>query len=149
MNRTRYEGGIVLLPKGFVDPECCTEHQNINGQTVQSGNKKFLPSSSFPSNTEGAFNQNIYTKADWDKMEAAGAIFLPATGTRGLFSVQDAPQPIHGGVSSQYWTSTRLSDDEAWCFRFENVDLTAPIEVRTQGSHKDAGCAVRLFKDVQ
>ncbi|MBR4492821.1 MAG: hypothetical protein IKO98_09205 [Bacteroidales bacterium] len=149
MNRTRYEGGIVLLPKGFIDPECCTEHQNINGQTVQSGNKKFLPSSAFPANTEGAFNQNIYTKSDWDKMEAAGAIFLPATGTRGLFSIQDAPQPIHGGVASQYWTSTRIDDYEAWCFRFENVDLTAPIAVRTQGSRKDAGCAVRLFKDVQ
>ena len=67
----------------------------------------------FPANTEGAFNQNIYTKSDWDKMEAAGAIFLPATGTRGLFSIQDAPQPIHGGVASQYWTSTRIDDYEA------------------------------------
>lgn len=147
--RTRYQGGIVLLPKGFIDPECCTEHQNINGQTVQSGNKKFLPSSEFPANTEGAFNQNIYTKADWGKMEAAGAIFLPATGTRGLFSVQNSPQSIQGGVVAQYWTTSNANTNEAWCFRFENVDVTRPIEVRTQESRKDAGCAVRLFKDVQ
>jgi hypothetical protein len=91
----------------------------------------------------------MYKLADWGKMEAAGAIFLPATGTRGLFSVLDAPQAIHGGIAAQYWSSTNYSSTHAYSFRFENGDPSNPVTVKVRDDAKDGGCAVRLFKEVQ
>ncbi len=136
--RTRYLSGIVLLPKGFIDPKCALTN-----------NGEFKTSSYFSSNLEGIFTQNMYKLADWGKMEAAGAIFLPATGTRGLFSVLDAPQAIHGGIAAQYWSSTNYSSTHAYSFRFENGDPSNPVTVKVRDDAKDGGCAVRLFKEVQ
>ena len=84
-------------------------------------------------------------------MEAAGAVFLPAAGGRTEYSVGDASQPGHGGIVIQYWSSTRISNTEAYRFRTENGDAnsTEVMHVRVDGSKRAAGLAVRLFKQVQ
>ena len=52
--------GIILLPDNWIQPDGLT----------------------FTSGANGDFAQNIYSSSEWSKMEANGAVFLPATGNR-------------------------------------------------------------------
>jgi hypothetical protein len=42
---------------------------------------------SFVANFQSSFSDNVYKDAEWQKMEAAGAVFLPISGSRGGTSV--------------------------------------------------------------
>ncbi len=148
--------GIVLLPEGFIDPELCIEHHeitqirydgygevtDITTKKVSSGNAAFMTSSQF--STEGFFQNNMYNSSDWARMEAAGAVFIPAAGTRMGTSVGGA------GVESlvaQYWSCTNCNDyRQAYCMRTENITNKVRSDYK---SIRSAGCAVRLFKEVQ
>ena len=60
---------------------------------------------------------NAYTEVDWQKMEAAGAVFLPAAGCRngtGVYGV---------GVYGNYWSSSALHKDNAWDLNFDSGDV--------------------------
>ena len=137
-NDLEYLSGIVLIPKGFIDPMCASTN-----------NGKFMASSNFGSNQEGFFTQNQYTTTTWKKMEAAGAVFLPAAGYRDEFGVQDASSSLHGGQVLQYWTSSTYDTYNAYMFRSENGDAANSVRVHTGLSQRCAGSAVRLAKEVQ
>ena len=73
---------------------------------------------SFVANFQSFFSDNVYNAAQWQKMEAAGAVFLPAAGTRVssmLFNVSEW---------GSYWTaSVNLNPtygytDMIWCYTF-------------------------------
>ncbi|MCQ2340584.1 MAG: hypothetical protein MJZ79_07415 [Paludibacteraceae bacterium] len=63
------------------------------------------------------FNENIYTPEQWEKMEAAGACFLPAAGYRNstnVFKVQEY---------GSYWSSSHKNSDKAYNLDFSNSAL--------------------------
>ena len=75
--------GIIILPDDFTDP-------NRNN-----GSGAFVPKA-----TTG-WTANVYTSGgNWEAMEAAGAVFLPAAGSRDGRTVSDV------GSYGRYWSST-------------------------------------------
>jgi hypothetical protein len=88
----------------------------------------------------GGTNNN-YTLANWQKMEEAGAIFLPAAGYRFYKNQEWWVQNV--GTAGYYWSSTRgsiSSGANAFCLRF-----SASAGVVTTGEwSKCNGFAVRV-----
>ena len=67
--------GTIILPDHWIPPAAITLLPGTNG-----------------------WDANSYSAAQWDLLQAAGAIFLPAAGNRGL------AQPNSVGVYGQYWS---------------------------------------------
>ena len=85
------------------------------------------------------YSNNIYTTTQWQQMEAAGAVFLPAAGfrngTKELCWVQR---------SGDYWSSTSSSNDNANEFGFYEQGLT----YGGVGGRKHYGLSVRLAQEI-
>ena len=81
---------------------------------------------------------NVYSVAQWDRMEKAGAVFLPAGGERTL---QYMVTPSYNG---SYWSSSwaNREDDEASCAWFIK-DASGPHF----GQRVMTGLSVRLVQD--
>lgn len=96
--------GLILIPAGFEDPK------------TRDGSYSFVKSASGT-----GWDMNVYTAgANWDAMEAAGAVFLPADsyGNRGL-----------------YWTKTRNGSDQAYYFEILSKSISTSYTDRfTRGS---------------
>lgn len=75
------------------------------------------------------FDVNTFTTSQWESMEAAGAIFLPA--------VQN------GGGQGHYWSSTEGTSGNAKRLYFSASELTTAVE-----EAKTNGCSVRLVQTV-
>ncbi|MCQ2296153.1 MAG: hypothetical protein MJZ45_01980 [Bacteroidales bacterium] len=72
-----------------------------------------LPAGLNFTSTIGSWTNNQYTTAEWEEMEAAGAVFLPAAGYRyGWMGVFDAESV------GLYWTSTPYGSQTAYCVSF-------------------------------
>ena len=74
---------------------------------------------------------NVYTAEQWAQMEAAGAVFLPATGYRN-------PDIIYVGEKGWYWSSDVLTANAAYDFEFTETNS------RVFGSRHYFGQPVRL-----
>ena len=57
---------------------------------------------------------NVYTAEQWNQMEAAGAVFLPATGYRD-------PEIKGVGTRGEYWSADRFTDLAAYDFEFNET----------------------------
>ena len=57
---------------------------------------------------------NVYTAEQWTQMEAAGAVFLPATGYRD-------PEIKGVGTRGEYWSADRFTDLAAYDFEFNET----------------------------
>ncbi len=88
--------GIVLLPDTWTLPNDCSF-------TAGSGNK---------------YTTNTYTAEQWAKMEAAGAVFMPAAGIR-----YDQYRFLYTGEIGFYWCSTPYNDDYSFNLCFKNNDI--------------------------
>lgn len=84
---------------------------------------------------DAAFNQNVYTAAEWTVLEEAGAIFLPATGERDGVNVTLVGE--YGG----YWSSEGDGSAMFLSFMVEYVDPA-------NNNNCNYGYGVRLAKDV-
>ncbi len=74
-----------------------------------------------------SFSDNTFTTDQWNSMEAAGAIFLPA---------------VHNtGGEGHYWSSTSSNDTEAKRFYFSVSELYT-----TNSEPKTNTCSVRLVR---
>lgn len=113
------KNGLILFPDNYVHP---TTGVTVTGEYNYS--------------TYNASYSVFSVTSGWDKMEAAGAVFLPAAGYRNGTS---APSEVasHG----YYWLSTTLGDN-AYRLLFSNSELTAS---NTQA--KTYRCSVRLVKE--
>lgn len=60
---------------------------------------------------------NNFTAAEWEKMEAAGAVFLPAAGVRYGTDVG------YFGDDGYYWSSTAFGGNDAWYVYFRENDV--------------------------
>lgn len=110
-----YQTGLILLSDDFVQPINCIFHSGVaNG-----------------------YSTNIYSIQEWRYMEAAGAVFLPASGIRVGSGV------INESEQGQYWSSSVASNGSAYLFVFSLNEL-AVVE-----HPKNRGRAVRLVQDVE
>ncbi|MBR4584810.1 MAG: hypothetical protein IKO34_13515, partial [Bacteroidales bacterium] len=88
--------GLVFLPDNWTLPSGC----------------------SFTSGTSNAFTANTYTTSQWSAMESAGAVFLPAAGSRYGSSVSLV------GSYGLYWSSSAYVSDRAWNLYFNGSDAS-------------------------
>ena len=83
------------------------------------------------------FSHNTYTIGQWETMERAGAVFLPAAGYRTYTIV------YHSGEIGHYWSSTRDGECCAYYLYFDQVTL----EPQNYEAPRDFGYSVRLVLD--
>ena len=115
--------GLIILPDEFTDPM-------KNG-----GSGAFKPQSSKAS----SWTDNYYTLAgNWEAMEAAGAVFLPAAGRRSGGSIATG-----SNEQGHYWSSSAVDSDKADLVYF-NYNSFDPA----YSWLRDNGCSVRLVKDI-
>ncbi len=85
-----------------------------------------------------AYTDNVISSSDWtSKLEAHGAVFLPAGGYRNGATVSDA------GVQGTYWSSTSSTTISARGFYFKSATFMG----NTQNFVRNRGCSVRLVYD--
>ena len=122
-----------------------TNADKLRGNAVV-GNKKGIillpddadiPASAFVPGDDG---NNEYILEEWKIFETYGAIFLPCTGSRFWMSGSIG---LFDASSGEYWSSTPLSDNNAW---FVKLDAKQTPAMYNTGKHK--GLAVRLVSDV-
>lgn len=91
--------------------------------------------------TPNNYTTNVYTAGDWELMEAAGAVFLPAAGSRYGTDING----LNAGNGS-YWTPTPSAtyDDMA-----QSVSFTAYTKLTAADNMVQNGCAVRPVRDVK
>ena len=89
--------------------------------------------------TTAAYTANGITLADWtDKLEAHGAVFLPAAGYREVTTVNNV------GALGLYWSSSYTDATRAYCAYFTSASLNP-----TYSFFRNYGFSVRLVRDVE
>ena len=85
-------GGMILLPDDWNMPENCSFSPGFSNSTAD-------------------WSHNKYTLEEWGKMEAAGAVFLPAAGYRS----QQSGNPFCMWIQQNgyYWSTTRHNNNQA------------------------------------
>ena len=87
-------------------------------------------------NTTGsAYTSNVISAAQWTTLENAGAIFLPAAGSRAYVSVGDV------GSEGYYWSASNCGFAAAWQIGFYSGNVI------NAGPFRYGGTSVRLVKN--
>ncbi|MBQ9474502.1 MAG: hypothetical protein IJU81_08860 [Bacteroidales bacterium] len=87
---------------------------------------------------DGNFSKNHYTGADWDSLQAAGVVFLPAAGMR--YGTTVSKVQTYGN----YWSSTACNKNNAYYIYF----LAGAFDPASFG-YRCNGRSVRLVQDVK
>lgn len=118
---TEYANGLILLPDTWTCPA---------GVTFKSGFSDTL-------SVQAYADYQTLTLADWQKLEAAGAVFLPASGNRYGSDVYD----VQG--YGYCWSATPCDSDYADVFRFYSLEAYTSLYWT-----RNYGRAVRLVQDL-
>lgn len=130
-----YVNGLILLPDTWKTPE---------GITIRSG---------FP---EDRVTHQTFTLDEWQRLESAGAVFLPAAGYRSGYESNDewkgCIEYVQG--TGRYWSASSTIDHygdhvflDIYAFQFSAGDYIY-FDCKTGASSSlDEGCAVRLVRD--
>lgn len=109
------KSGVILFPDVYTHPTDLTAPQSVNTR-------------------DAAYTTNTFDADAWAKMEAAGAVFLPAAGYRGGSSV------YYAGSIGYYWSSSYASNvNDAYNVTFASVDFNLAVD-----NHRNYGFSVRL-----
>ena len=111
--------GLILLPDDWKCPE---------GIIFKSGF-----SSDYSVEAYGQYQ--TFTPDQWSKLETAGAVFLPASGSRYSSVVSDVRR------TGYYWSATEI-DSDPYCL------YIYPDEVDFADEFRECGLSVRLVKDI-
>lgn len=111
---TEAHPGVFVMPDGWTTPKGLTFYAGIKGWYL-----------------------NDYDTKQWAKLEAAGAVFLPAAGFR------DGKDIYHVDMDGFYWSSSAFTAGGAWNLGF-NVSLLGANGVSFMGQ----GYSVRLVQDL-
>jgi len=144
--------GLVLLPDLFELPDGCSfapgmvhdDDDNYNWQTWT------------------VDDDNIYDAAEWALMSNAGAVFLPAAGSRVISKDSHDITEItffRIGIEGDYWSTTDKSgweddDEEVWISNAANMHFTDVVDdygdgdISVTGSGFKIGMSVRLVRDI-
>lgn len=94
--------GVLLLPESWVCPAGVTAPKKIQSPLNKSN-----------------FTDNVYTNAQWLKLEKAGAVFLPSGG----YITENNEYELNADYPD-YWSSTQASSGNGWySFTMERSDL--------------------------
>ena len=107
-------GGLIILPDNWTQPSECA----------------------FTSGFAPDWTLNSYTLAQWEQMEDAGAVFLPAAGYRYGSNVNFV------GYDGDYWSSTPSDEYGACSMYFDSSHLGA-----SNYSSRNVGFSVRPVQD--
>ena len=110
--------GLILLPNDWTCPSGVTFKSGFDDDNC----------------TECYGNYQTFSSSDWAKLEAAGAVFLPATGGRGG---SDVPGVQKYGY---YWSATEYGDYAYILYFYSD-------ETDTHFNHRYSGLSVRLVQD--
>ena len=105
--------GLILLPDSWSDPK--------------PGNKRFKSGMADKNGVVFYRTKNSYTADEWQKMEKAGAVFLPAAGYRfdtGFSGV---------GYRGIYWSSSISGTTSADCLSFNSTHVGMDVDYRGYG----------------
>jgi len=91
--------------------------------------------------TPNNYTTNVYTAGDWELMEAAGAVFLPAAGDRFGTDINS----IKAG-NGYYWTPTPSSE---YSDMAQAVTFTTYTPARVSDAMVQMGYSVRPVREVQ
>lgn len=120
--------GMIIFPDVYTHPTGVDAIANIN---------RITDSGVWPSDMQN------FSVADWEKMEAAGLVFLPCAGARDPrdngSGTNIVSQVNHRGY---YWTSTPTNATQA------QYVLLNPSVILTQGLDRRYGFSVRLARDL-
>lgn len=114
--------GVILFPDGYTHPTGVTvpTHLGINFVGINGS------------------NGNHYSLAEWAKMEAAGAIFLPSTSWRIGTNFGNV------GKTGDYWSSTPSNSSVYYAYVMDFGE--GYLQVMSQ-NYRDHGLSVRLVRD--
>ena len=177
--------GMILLPDDFVKPDgidfdYITKPENHFPLTLTTSIVSGLPwgayqgASTYPNTTPDVpadaestlnailahpdfiYNQNNYTVAQWEQLEAAGAVFLPAAGwieTLYNYTYGDHPRQFFARFKGAYWSSTMDEIDPEFPHRLsaQYLLMTNEGSGNKVGQASDplyTGCSVRLVRDL-
>ena len=116
-----YANGLVLLPDNWMCPA---------GVTFKSG-------FSNTHSVQAYADYQTFTLADWQQLEAAGAVFLPASGFR------EGSFVGYMQSSGYYWSATPDGSDKAYYMYF----ISDSYFSYNYSRNRNYGLAVRLVKD--
>ena len=123
--------GTIILPDNWTTPDGVS--------FVASTTQGLYWDGSYYYNSNGNnFSHNTYTAEQWQTMEQAGAVFLPASGSRWGTDV------FNIGHSSDYWSSTKVIENNASYYVYFNSDRLCPL----YANDRRHGQSVRLVKDL-
>lgn len=109
--------GVILFPDSYIHPSGLASPVGVNSGTTP-------------------FSSNNYSVVEWEKLETAGCVFLPASGIRSASVVSNA------GATGRYWTSSVGEDGTAY-----NLNFAFSTLYSANTSDCYIGCAVRLVKE--
>ena len=112
--------GIIIMPDQYTHP--------LNSEFTELNR------------TASNFSSNAISLADWEKLEKAGCVFLPATGQR----FYSSGNIIQEETSLWYWTTTADTGSGQSLALYIKDGTLAP----NKKSARYIGCAVRLIRDV-
>ena len=92
--------GIILLPDNWVTPSGLVFNDFATKEFFWEAYQEYSDDTE-----EFHYGDNVYTSDDWLKMEAAGAVFLPAAGDR----IDQWSPDMNIYSSGRYWSSTPWS----------------------------------------
>ena len=120
--------GTIILPDNWTTPAGVSfVASTTNGLSWQGG---------YYYNSNGTnYGDNTYTSEQWSKMEQAGAVFLPASGSRSDTNVGDV------GNIGRSWSSTGREEFYAYGVDFQSNSLNPQTNLV-----RDCGFSVRLAK---
>ena len=122
--------GTIILPNDWTTPTDVTFIPSTEKGLTDQGGYYYDSSNSH-------WSDNTYTLSDWQKMEDAGAVFLPAAGYR---SGQGVGNVQNGG---HYWASAAYNSDNAYYLYFYGPSLYPQ-----NYSVRRVGFSVRLVQDI-
>ena len=124
LGENEYVNGLILLPDNWNCPTYVTFKSGSSGE-----------------NSVLAYaDYQTFKLSDWQKLEAAGAVFLPASGLRN--GARDGQRVYHIQFSGHYWSATLLDSGYAGEFNFYSIRAYCGYNYRC------SGYAVRLVRDL-
>ncbi len=111
--------GVILFPDAYTHPNGVTPIPNSNG---------------------GSYDSKNYNATAWAKMEAAGAVFLPAAGIRLRNEYNGKIEVRQDGRMAAYWSSTSSGTDAAY------ILFVYDSQLHCENGYRYQGYSVRLVR---
>jgi len=126
--------GLIILPDEWQTPQGLT----FKPSTTMGLEYKDVYFAYMNTNNNN-FSHNTYNGTDWDSMEQAGAVFLPAAGSR------EGTRVSSSGQKGYYWSSDYEDENRGQRIFFDEGSFICNYYI---GESRSKGMAVRLVQEV-